>query len=69
MTQEPLVQRIANLEMLLIHMQRDAEEMNKALVQQGKQVDQLQRMVQQLAQAYRGALAEPSAGNSETDDI
>ena len=69
MTQERLEQRIANLEMLLMHMQRDVEEMNKALVQQGKQVDQLQRLLHRLAQASHGAVAEPPSEESETDEI
>jgi uncharacterized coiled-coil protein SlyX len=68
MTRESLPQRVANLEMLVMHMQRDAEEMNKAFLRQARQVDQLQRLVQRLSVVARDAPASPPSKESASED-
>ena len=67
MAQEPLEQRVANLEMLLTHMERDVDEMNKALLRRGRQIDQLQSVVRRLAQGHR-ALTERSSEDRDLAD-
>lgn len=68
MTQEPLEQRVANLEMLLTHMERDVDEMNKALLQRGKQIDQLQSVVRRLAQGHHQFVQRSSEDHDPADE-
>ncbi|MFO1023216.1 MAG: SlyX family protein [Planctomycetales bacterium] len=52
-------ERVANLEMLMTHLQRDVEALSQTVIEQQKRLDLLERLVQKLDLRIDQALHEP----------
>jgi uncharacterized coiled-coil protein SlyX len=60
----PAADRLTNLELLFMHLERQVAELNQIVLKQGEQIERLQRDLQRLQRAAES----PEEGGPESDE-